>query len=114
MECAQQVFVGGLLGGMLIFVFSGWAMKAVGKCAMEVVIEVRRQFKEKPGIMEGKQKPDYGVCVSIVAALLRKHRDRVALHTLRRRRGAAQSGLGSRRRVGNLRAKQRGQRALRN
>ena len=60
--------MGGLLGGMLIFVFSGWAMKAVGKCAMEVVIEVRRQFKEKPGIMEGKQKPDYGVCVSIVAA----------------------------------------------
>ncbi len=63
-----EVFVGGLLGGMLVFTFSGFAMKAVGICASQVVVEVRRQFHDRPGIMDGSQKPDYSACVSIVAA----------------------------------------------
>lgn len=46
-----EVFVGGLLGAMLIFVFSAWACAAVGRTAQEVVNEVRRQFIERPGIM---------------------------------------------------------------
>ncbi|CAI0410023.1 unnamed protein product [Linum tenue] len=63
-----EVFVGGLLGSMLIFLFSAWACSAVGKTAQEVVNEVRRQFIERPGIMEYKEKPDYGRCVAIVAS----------------------------------------------
>jgi H(+)-translocating pyrophosphatase len=63
-----EVFVGGLLGGMLVFAFSGLAISAVGKCAQDVVTEVRRQFAERPGIMDGSQKPDYARCVAIVTA----------------------------------------------
>src|SRR4029077_11510931 len=62
------VFVGGLLGATLVFVFSALAIKAVGKAAQVVITEVRRQFKEKPGIMAGTEKPDYGRCVDIVTA----------------------------------------------
>ena len=61
-----QVFVGGLLGAMLVFAFSGLAIQAVGKCAQDVVTEVRAQFAERPGIMDGTQKPDYARCVAIV------------------------------------------------
>ncbi|XP_077238576.1 pyrophosphate-energized membrane proton pump 2 isoform X1 [Tasmannia lanceolata] len=63
-----EVFVGGLLGSMLIFLFSAWACSAVGRTAQEVVNEVRRQFIERPGIMDYQEKPDYGRCVSIVAS----------------------------------------------
>ncbi|KAM2268226.1 hypothetical protein ACFX1S_046379 [Malus domestica] len=63
-----EVFVGGLLGSMLIFLFSAWACSAVGRTAQEVVKEVRRQFIERPGIMEYKEKPDYARCVAIVAS----------------------------------------------
>ncbi|KAJ7535752.1 hypothetical protein O6H91_12G044700 [Diphasiastrum complanatum] len=63
-----EVFVGGLLGAMLIFLFSAWACTAVGRTAQEVVNEVRRQFSERPGIMMYQEKPDYGRCVSIVAS----------------------------------------------
>ncbi|NP_001106067.1 H+-translocating pyrophosphatase isoform X2 [Zea mays] len=63
-----EIFVGGLLGSMLIFLFSAWACSAVGKTAQEVVKEVRRQFIERPGIMDYKEKPDYGRCVAIVAS----------------------------------------------
>ncbi|URE05948.1 Inorganic H+ pyrophosphatase [Musa troglodytarum] len=63
-----EVFIGGLLGSMLIFVFSAWACSAVGRTAQEVVNEVRRQFVERPGIMEYQEKPDYGRCVAIVAS----------------------------------------------
>ncbi|XP_076898492.1 pyrophosphate-energized membrane proton pump 3-like [Bidens hawaiensis] len=63
-----EVFVGGLLGSMLIFLFSAWACAAVGRTAQEVVNEVRRQFIERPGIMDFKEKPDYGRCVAIVAS----------------------------------------------
>jgi K(+)-stimulated pyrophosphate-energized sodium pump len=60
------VFIGGLLGATLVFVFSSLAIKAVGKAAQVVITEVRRQFKENPGIMAGTSKPDYARCVDIV------------------------------------------------
>jgi H(+)-translocating pyrophosphatase len=70
-----EVFCGGLLGVMMIFLFTGWSMKAVGRTAQEVVWEVRRQFKDMPGIMEGTVKPQYGQCVKIVTkAALREMR----------------------------------------
>ncbi len=53
------------IGGMVPVVFSALAMNSVGKAAMEMVYEVRRQFKEIPGIMEGTGKPEYGKCVEI-------------------------------------------------
>ena len=53
------------VGGMIPVVFSALAMNSVGKAAMEMVYEVRRQFKEIPGIMEGNGKPDYAKCVDI-------------------------------------------------
>ena len=53
------------VGGMIPVVFSAMAMKSVGKAAMEMVQEVRRQFREIPGIMEGTGTPDYGKCVEI-------------------------------------------------
>jgi K(+)-stimulated pyrophosphate-energized sodium pump len=62
------VFVGGLLGATLVFVFSSLAIKAVGKAAQVVITEVRRQFKENAGIMAGTAKPDYARCVDIVTA----------------------------------------------
>ena len=62
-----EVWIGGLLGSMLVYLFSAWACAAVGKSAQEVVLEVRRQFLERPGIMNYTEKPDYARCVSIVA-----------------------------------------------
>eukprot|EP00897_Mesotaenium_endlicherianum_P007793 jgi/Mesen1/7041/ME000369S06366 len=62
-----EVFVGGLLGAMLIFLFSAWACSAVGRVAQQVVKEVRSQFRERPGIMTYEERPDYARCVSIVA-----------------------------------------------
>jgi len=61
-----EVFVGGLLGAMLVFLFSSFAIKAVGKAAYYVINEVRRQFRENPGILQGTVKPDYRQCVDIV------------------------------------------------
>ncbi len=60
------VFAGALLGAMLTFLFSSLAIKAVGRTAQRVVEDVRAQFKENPGIMQGTSKPDYARCVSIV------------------------------------------------
>ncbi|HXB62871.1 MAG TPA: sodium-translocating pyrophosphatase [Acidobacteriaceae bacterium] len=62
------VFVGGLLGATLTYLFSSMAIKAVGRTASRVVEDVRRQFRENPGIMLGTSKPDYGRCVSIVTS----------------------------------------------
>ncbi|MBN2093966.1 MAG: sodium-translocating pyrophosphatase, partial [Candidatus Zambryskibacteria bacterium] len=59
------VFIGGLLGAMLVFWFSSLAIKAVGKAAYYIIGDVRAQFKENPGIMQGTSKPDYGRCVDI-------------------------------------------------
>src|SRR5690554_1924459 len=62
-----QVLIGLLIGGMLPFVFCSLTMKAVGRAAQKIVVEVRRQFKEIAGLMEGKAKPDYARSVDICA-----------------------------------------------
>lgn len=68
-----RVIVGMFIGGMLPYLFSAITMEAVGKAANQMIEEVRRQFKELPGIMEGKDKPDYASCVDIsTAAALRE------------------------------------------
>lgn len=59
------VIAGMFIGGMLPFYFSALTMEAVGKSANAMILEVRRQFREMPGIMEGRQKPDYASCVDI-------------------------------------------------
>lgn len=59
------VFIGLLIGAMLPFLFSSMTMMAVGRAAYEIVIEVRRQFKEISGLMEGKADPDYETCIAI-------------------------------------------------
>ena len=59
------VFVGVLIGAMLPFLFCSFAMTAVGKAAGDIVQEVRRQFKEIPGLMEGTAEPDYDACITI-------------------------------------------------
>jgi K(+)-stimulated pyrophosphate-energized sodium pump len=61
-----EVFVGALIGAMLVFFFSGLAIRAVGKAAGVVIQDVRDQFREHPGIMQGTEKPDYGRTVDIV------------------------------------------------
>ena len=63
-----RVVAGLFLGGMLPFIFSALTMNAVGRAAFDMIEEVRRQFKEIPGIMEGKAKPDYARCVDISTA----------------------------------------------
>ncbi|MHB8945945.1 MAG: sodium-translocating pyrophosphatase [Bacillota bacterium] len=60
-----QVIAGLFVGGMLPFLFSSMAMQAVGRAANQMIKEVRRQFKEIPGLMAGKARPDYASCVDI-------------------------------------------------
>ena len=67
-----EVMIGGLLGVMMVFYFTGLAVAAVGTTAGEVVNEVRRQFKMNPGIMEFKAKPDYKSCVALVRNCTRR------------------------------------------
>jgi len=60
-----EIMAGLLIGGMLPFLFSSFAMRAVGKAAFEMISEVRRQFREIPGLLEGKARADYATCVDI-------------------------------------------------
>ena len=60
-----EVFVGALLGVMLVFLFSSLAIRAVGTAAGDIIEEVRRQFRERPGIMKGTERPDYRRAVDI-------------------------------------------------
>ena len=67
-----EVFVGFLIGGAVPFLFCSFAIKAVSRAASLLVEEVRRQFREHPGIMEFKEKPDYARCVAISTAAAQK------------------------------------------
>ncbi|HLF71400.1 MAG TPA: sodium/proton-translocating pyrophosphatase, partial [Dehalococcoidia bacterium] len=62
-----DVFVGGLMGAMLVFLFSSLAIRSVGRVAGAIIEEVRRQFREDPGIMAGTSRPDYARAVDITA-----------------------------------------------
>lgn len=65
-----QIFAGLLVGAMLPYWFSAMTMKSVGKAALAMVEEVRRQFNTIPGIMEGTARPDYRLCVEISTQVL--------------------------------------------
>jgi K(+)-stimulated pyrophosphate-energized sodium pump len=62
------VLIGLLIGGIMVYLFSALSIEAVGRAGGEVVEQVRKQFREKPGIMDGTEKPDYADTVSIVTA----------------------------------------------
>lgn len=74
-----QVLIGLFVGGMATFVFAAFAMSSVSKAAGKIVVEVRRQFNEIPGLMEGKAKPDYAACVDICTKASQKELVKIAL-----------------------------------
>jgi K(+)-stimulated pyrophosphate-energized sodium pump len=67
-----EVLIGLIVGGMMVYLFSAFAIEAVGRAGGQVVEEVRKQFREHPGIMEGTEKPEYGRTVAIVTAAAQK------------------------------------------
>jgi K(+)-stimulated pyrophosphate-energized sodium pump len=69
---SPDVLIGLIIGGMMVYLFSAFAIESVGRAAGQVVEEVRRQFREKPGIMEGTEKPDYRQSISLVTAAAQK------------------------------------------
>merc|ERR1719394_2206970 len=77
-----EIMIAGMLGIAMVFLFVGWAVDAVGRTAQQVVLEVRRQFKTMPGIMDHSQKPEYKKCVSIVTASALREMIRPALLAL--------------------------------
>jgi K(+)-stimulated pyrophosphate-energized sodium pump len=69
---SPEVLIGLIIGGMMVYLFSALAIEAVGRAGGQVVEQVRKQFKEHPGIMEGTEKPEYGETVSIVTLAAQK------------------------------------------
>ena len=67
---APRVTIGIFIGGMLTFLFSAFTMESVSKAAYKMIEEVRRQFREKPGIMKGTEKPDYKSCVAVIVGVV--------------------------------------------
>ncbi|HEX5374684.1 MAG TPA: sodium-translocating pyrophosphatase [Solirubrobacterales bacterium] len=65
---SPDVLIGLIIGGMMVYLFSAFAIEAVGRAGGEVVEQVRQQFREHPGIMDGTEKPEYGKTVAIVTA----------------------------------------------
>ncbi|MFA9401179.1 MAG: sodium/proton-translocating pyrophosphatase, partial [Acidobacteriota bacterium] len=69
---SPDVLIGLIIGGMMVYLFSALAIESVGRAGGQVVEEVRRQFREHPGIMEGTEKPDYRQSVGLVTAAAQK------------------------------------------
>ena len=69
---SPDVLIGLIIGGMMVYLFSALAIEAVGRAGGQVVEQVRKQFKEHPGIMDGTEKPNYGETVSIVTLAAQK------------------------------------------
>jgi K(+)-stimulated pyrophosphate-energized sodium pump len=69
---SPEVLIGLIIGGMMVYLFAALAIEAVGRAGGQVVEQVRAQFREHPGIMEGTEKPDYGKTVSIVTLAAQK------------------------------------------
>ncbi len=69
---SPDVLIGLIIGGMMVYLFSALAIEAVGRAGGQVVEQVRKQFREHPGIMDGTEKPDYGQTVSIVTLAAQK------------------------------------------